>query len=174
MVLAAAGRPVARSKERWLFESPSATQRRWLREKRKLKLVEKGGRQTALDNYGYEGAKAAQPQGEVRCKECNAITRMTRADLLKYLDEQQQSMLCRVCGEDVKAPAEARAAHLVRLLESLDADQGGMQVDVQELDSLVRNSAGELSSPSHLPVEVLWFVVYKHKPCLLLPLCDCH
>ena len=112
--------------------------------------MEKGGRQTALDNYGYEGAKAAQPQGEVRCKECNAITRMTRADLLKYLDEQQQSMLCRVCGEDVKAPAEARAAHLVRLLESLGADQGGMEVDVQELDYLVRNSVGELSDTHEL------------------------
>ena len=38
-LLAEAGRPVARHKEIWLFESPSATQRKWLRSKRMLEGV---------------------------------------------------------------------------------------------------------------------------------------
>ena len=43
--LAEAGRAVSRHKELWLFSSPSATQRRWLRNKRMLKLKPRGGRQ---------------------------------------------------------------------------------------------------------------------------------
>ena len=141
-VLAEAGRPVTKSKGRWLFKSPSATQRKWLKEKRSRmhKLVEKGGRQTALDDYGYGRAKAPQPQAEERCKGCNAIARITRDDLLRHWGGQQQPMLCPVCGTDVKAPVEARAAQLGELLESLGADQGGMEVGQQEFDALLRNS----------------------------------
>ena len=43
--LAEADRPVKRHKELWLFDSLSATQRKWLRSKRMLKLKPRGGRQ---------------------------------------------------------------------------------------------------------------------------------
>ena len=50
--LAESGRPVARHKELWLFDSPSATQRKWPRSKRMLKLKAKGGRQQTLGDCG--------------------------------------------------------------------------------------------------------------------------
>ena len=50
--LAEAGRPVARHKELWLFDSPSATQRKWLRSKRMLKLKARGGHQQTLGDCG--------------------------------------------------------------------------------------------------------------------------
>jgi hypothetical protein len=64
--LAEAGRPVARYKELWLFDSPSATQRKWLRSKRMLKLKAKGsgGQQQTLGDCGI-GARARCTEPEV-------------------------------------------------------------------------------------------------------------
>ena len=72
--LAEAGRPVARYKELWLFDSSSATQRKWLRSKRMLKLKAKGGQQQTLGDCGIGArARCTEPEEDGRCLEHNAI-----------------------------------------------------------------------------------------------------
>ena len=111
--LAEADRPVARHKELWLFDSPSATQCKWLRSKRMLKLKAKGGRQQTLGDCGIgPGAQGAGPEAPGRCLEHGAIGRMTKPELLAYWRRTQQPAVCSECRVDVMAPVEERTTQL--------------------------------------------------------------
>ena len=111
--LAEAGRPVARHKELWLFNSPSATQRKWLRNKRKLELKPRGGRQQTLSDCGIgPRAQGAGPEAPRRCLEHDAIDRMSEQELRAYWGRTQQTEVCSECGVDVVTPVEERMTHL--------------------------------------------------------------
>ena len=111
--LAEAGRPVARHKEVWLFDSPSATQRNWLRSKRILRLEPRGGRQQTLGDCGIgPRAQGAGAEAPGRCPEHSATGRMSEAELLRYWERTQQSEVCSECGVDVVAPVEERMTQL--------------------------------------------------------------
>ena len=83
--LAEAGRPVARYKKLWLFDSPGATQRKWLRSKRVLRLKPRGGRQQTVGDCGIgPRAQGAGPETQGRCLEHDAIERMSEPELRAY------------------------------------------------------------------------------------------
>ena len=112
-LLAETGRPVARHKEIWLFDSPSATQRKWLRSKRMLRPEPRGGRQQTSEDCDIgPRARGAELEAPGRCPEHSAIGRINEAEILRDWERTQQSGVCGECGVDVVAPAEERMTRL--------------------------------------------------------------
>ena len=80
--LAEASRPVERHKGLCLFDSPSATQRKWLRSKRVRRLNARGGRQRTLGDCGIgTGARGTGPEAPGQCLEDDVIDRMNEPKL---------------------------------------------------------------------------------------------
>ena len=111
--LAEAGRLVESHKELWLFDSPSATQRKWLRSKRVLKLKPRGGSQRTLGDCGIViSARGAGLEESGRCLEHDAIDRMNEPELRAYWKRTQQTEVCNECGVGVVTPVWERMTQL--------------------------------------------------------------